>query len=161
MCIIIICNIELINNMFILTRVVRIQILNKMMIFKYTNEKNPLIIHRCRIIHITKDKNDIQCAEMTKYWFRSDANSTKHGKENGDSIFIRLYCHFINDNWFAMQGPVAIILISWNVILIWETGLFDLLKSLFDLLKVYIPIPRSCRNIFRLCRKDYKRWIFI
>ena len=55
------CNIELINNMFILTRVVRIQILNKMMIFKYTNEKNPLIIH------IPKDKNDIQCAEMTKY----------------------------------------------------------------------------------------------
>jgi hypothetical protein len=25
-------------------------------------------------------------------------------------------------NWFAMQGPVAIILISWNVIFIWETG---------------------------------------
>jgi hypothetical protein len=24
-------------------------------------------------------------------------------------------------NWFAMQGPVAIILISWNVIFIWET----------------------------------------
>ena len=27
--------------------------------------------------------------------------------------------------------------------------------------KVYIPIPRSCRNIFRLCRNDYKRCIFI
>ena len=77
------------------------------MIFKYTNEKKPLIIHRCRIIHIIKDKNDIQCAEMTKYWFqcaemtkywfRSDANSAKHGKENGDSIFIPLYFHFIND----------------------------------------------------------------
>jgi len=53
--------------MFILTRVVRIQILNKMTIFKYTNEKKTLIIHRCRIIHITKNKNDIQCAEMTKY----------------------------------------------------------------------------------------------
>jgi hypothetical protein len=25
-------------------------------------------------------------------------------------------------NWFAMQGPVAIIGISWNVIFIWETG---------------------------------------
>jgi hypothetical protein len=24
-------------------------------------------------------------------------------------------------NWFAMQGPVAIILNSWNVIFIWET----------------------------------------
>ena len=85
--------------MFILTRVVRIQILNKMTIFKYTNEKKTLIIHRCRIIHITKNKNDIQCAEMTKYWFRSDANSAKHGNENGYSIFIRLYFHFciIND----------------------------------------------------------------
>ena len=28
-------------------------------------------------------------------------------------------------------------------------------------LKVYIPIPRSCQNIFRLCRDDNKRWIFI
>ena len=27
-------------------------------------------------------------------------------------------------------------------------------------LKVYIPIPRSCRNIFRLCRDDDKRCIF-
>ena len=45
-------------------------------------------------------------------------------------------------NWFAMQGLVAIILISWNVIFIWETGywtraikrfvLFDLLKSLYS-----------------------------
>jgi hypothetical protein len=124
-----------------------------------------------------------------------------------------------------MQGPVAIILISWNVIFIWETGywtramkrfaLFDLLKSLYSdtkilskyipslqknticrrswyiaahvwkiydykievvpliisfstelttvvkFEKVYIPIPRSCRNIFRLCRKNYKRCIFI
>jgi hypothetical protein len=25
-------------------------------------------------------------------------------------------------NWFAMQGRVTIILISWNVIFIWETG---------------------------------------
>ena len=33
--------------------------------------------------------------------------------------------------------------------------------ALFDLLKIYISIPRSCRNIFRLCRKDYKRWILI
>ena len=27
-------------------------------------------------------------------------------------------------------------------------------------LQVYILIPRSCRNIFRLCRDDNKRWIF-
>ena len=27
--------------------------------------------------------------------------------------------------------------------------------------KVYNPIPRSCRNIFRLCRDDNKRSIFI
>jgi hypothetical protein len=49
---------------------------------------------------------------------------------------------FTSRNWFAKQGPVAIILISWNVIFIWETGywtraikrfaLFDLLKSLYS-----------------------------
>jgi hypothetical protein len=49
-------------------------------------------------------------------------------------------------NWFAMQGPVAIVLISWNVIFIWETGywtramkrfaLFDLLKSLYSDTKI-------------------------
>jgi hypothetical protein len=33
-----------------------------------------------------------------------------------------LHMVFTYRNWFAMQGPVAIILISWNVIFIWETG---------------------------------------
>ena len=28
-------------------------------------------------------------------------------------------------------------------------------------LKNYIPIPRYCQNIFRLCRDDNKQWIFI
>ena len=52
-----------------------------------------------------------------------------------------LHMVFTSRNWFAMQGLVAIILISWNVIFIWETGywtraikrfaLFDLLKSLY------------------------------
>jgi ABC-type proline/glycine betaine transport system permease subunit len=55
-------------------------------------------------------------------------------------------------NWFDMQGPVAIILISWNVIFIWETGywtraikrfaLFDRLKGLYSdtkILSKYIP----------------------
>jgi hypothetical protein len=63
-------------------------------------------------------------------------------------------------NWFAMQGPVAIILISWNVIFIWEAGYWTRAiqrLALFDLLKVYIPITRSCRNVFRLCRDDDKR----
>ena len=59
---------------------------------------------------------------------------------------------FTSSNWFAMQGPVAIILISWYVIFIWETGhwtramkrfaLFDLLKSLYSKTKIlskYIP----------------------
>ena len=59
---------------------------------------------------------------------------------------------FTSRNWFAMQGPVANILISWNVIFIWETGywtraikrfaLFDLLKSLYSdtkILSKYIP----------------------
>ena len=63
---------------------------------------------------------------------------------------VLFHCPF--GNWFAMQGPVAIILISWNVIFIWETGywtraikrfaLFDLLKSLYsdiNILSKYIP----------------------
>jgi hypothetical protein len=63
-----------------------------------------------------------------------------------------LHMVFTSHNWFAMQGPVAIILISWNVISIWETGywtraikrfaLFDLLKSLYSdtkILSKYIP----------------------
>ena len=63
-----------------------------------------------------------------------------------------LHMVFTSRNWFAMQGPVAIILISWNVIFIWETGywtraikrfaLFDLLKSLYsdtNILSKYIP----------------------
>ena len=63
-----------------------------------------------------------------------------------------LHMVFTSRNWFAMQGPVAIILISWNVIFIWETGywtraikrfaLFDLLKSLYSdtkILSKYIP----------------------
>ena len=57
-----------------------------------------------------------------------------------------LHMMFTSRNWFAMQGPVAIILISWNVIFIWETGywtramkrfaLFDLLKSLYSDTKI-------------------------
>jgi hypothetical protein len=53
-----------------------------------------------------------------------------------------LHMVFTSRNWFVKQGPVAIILISWNVIFIWETGywtraikrfaLFDLLKSLYS-----------------------------
>ena len=63
-----------------------------------------------------------------------------------------LHIVFTSRNWFVMQGPVAIILISWNVIFIWETGywtraikrfaLFDLLKSLYcdtKILSKYIP----------------------
>ena len=59
---------------------------------------------------------------------------------------------FTSHNWCAMQGPVVVILISWNVIFIWETGywtraikrfaLFDLLKSLYfdtKILSKYIP----------------------
>ena len=63
-----------------------------------------------------------------------------------------LHMVFTSRNWFAMQGPVAIILISWNVIFIWETGywtraikrfaLFDILKILYSdtkILSKYIP----------------------
>jgi hypothetical protein len=57
-----------------------------------------------------------------------------------------LHMMFTSRNWFAMQGPVAIILISWNVLFIWETGywtraikrfaLFDLLQSLYSDTKI-------------------------
>jgi hypothetical protein len=63
-----------------------------------------------------------------------------------------LHMVFTSRNWFVMQGPVAIILISWNVIFIWEIGywtramkrfaLYDLLKSLYsdtNILSKYIP----------------------
>jgi hypothetical protein len=53
---------------------------------------------------------------------------------------------FTSRNWFVMQGPVAIDLISWNVIFIWETdywtrtmkrfALFHLLKSLYSDTKI-------------------------
>jgi ABC-type proline/glycine betaine transport system permease subunit len=40
-----------------------------------------------------------------------------------DHIYqLLLHMVFTSRNWFDMQGPVAIILISWNVIFIWETG---------------------------------------
>jgi hypothetical protein len=45
---------------------------------------------------------------------------------------------FTSRNWFAMQGPVAIILISWNVIFIWETGSWKYLWPFSWLLYLYI-----------------------
>ena len=56
-----------------------------------------------------------------------------------------------------MQGPVAIILISWNVIFIWETeywtraikrlDLFDLLKSLYSDTKNLLKYILSAETI--------------
>jgi hypothetical protein len=40
-----------------------------------------------------------------------------------------LHMVFTSRNWFAMQGPVAIILISWNVIFIGETGYWLLINK--------------------------------
>ena len=61
-------------------------------------------------------------------------------------ISLLLHMVFTSCNWFAVQGPVTIILISWNVIFIWETGywtraiqrfaFFDLLKSLYSDTKI-------------------------
>jgi hypothetical protein len=65
-----------------------------------------------------------------------------------------LHMVFKSHNWFAMQGPVAIILISWNVIFIWETGYCTkAIKrfALFDLLKLYISTifgDVNVKNIF-------------
>jgi hypothetical protein len=56
--------------------------------------------------------------------------------------FLRYRIRRSSRNWFAMQGPVAIIMNSWKVIFIWETVywtraikrfvLFDILKSLYS-----------------------------
>ena len=80
-----------------------------------------------------------------------------------------LHMVFTSRNWFAMQGSVAIILISWNVIFIWETGywtraikrfaLFDLLKSLYS--DTNIKNVKNCfvnvwrKNIFDIYVTEY------
>ena len=60
-------------------------------------------------------------------------------------------------NWFVMQGPEAIILISWNVIIIWETGYWTRAMnrfSLFDLLKrLYSDTKILSKNILTLQRR--------
>jgi ABC-type proline/glycine betaine transport system permease subunit len=48
-----------------------------------------------------------------------------------------LHMVFTSRNWFAMQGPVAIILISWNVIFIWETGYWTKAIKRFALFDLY------------------------
>jgi hypothetical protein len=71
---------------------------------------------------------------------------------------------FTSRNWFVMQEPVAIILISWNVIFIWETGYWTRAMNrfaLFDLLKSLYSDTKSCRNIFSLYRDNGEWWIFI
>jgi hypothetical protein len=56
-----------------------------------------------------------------------------------------------------MQGPEAIILISWNVIIIWETGYWTRAMnrfSLFDLLKrLYSDTKILSKNILTLQRR--------
>jgi hypothetical protein len=54
--------------------------------------------------------------EQTTQWPKDKQRSTKH------TYKLLLHMMFTSRNWFTMQGPVAIILISWNVIFIWETG---------------------------------------
>jgi hypothetical protein len=75
-----------------------------------------------------------------------------------------LHMVFTSRNWFPMQRPVAIIRISWNVIFIWETGYWTRAIerfALFDLLKSVYSDTKILSKYIRLCRKDYKRWIFI
>jgi hypothetical protein len=68
---------------------------------------------------------------------------------------------FTSRNWFAMQGPVAIILISWNVIFIWETGYWTrAIKrfALFDLLKSFATGPciaNQLRDVNTICRRSW------
>jgi hypothetical protein len=64
---------------------------------------------------------------------------------------------FTSRNWFVMQGPVAIILNSWNVIFIWETGYSHIEKKicltfLLTSLSLYIFTIWKCIAYNRLCR---------
>jgi hypothetical protein len=79
-----------------------------------------------------------------------------------------LHMVFTSRNWFAMQGLVAIILNSWNVIFIWETGywtrdikrfaLFDLLKGLYSDTKILSHIDK--KNIFDIFVETLSLYIF-
>jgi hypothetical protein len=51
---------------------------------------------------------------FTSFWRNSDSYEYKNKSARRGVFTFR--------NWFVMQGPVAIILISWNVIFNWETG---------------------------------------
>jgi hypothetical protein len=67
-------------------------------------------------------------------------------------------------NWFVMQGPVAIILISWNVIFTRETGYWTrAIKrfALFDLKKKFIFRYQDFVEIYSVSADDNKRCIFI
>jgi hypothetical protein len=66
-----------------------------------------------------------------------------------------LHMVFTSRNWFAMQGPVAIILISWNVIFIWETGNWTQgYAKIYLLTSLSLYIFTICKSIvyYRLCR---------
>jgi hypothetical protein len=73
---------------------------------------------------------------------------------------------FTSRNWFAMQGPVAIILISWNVIFIWVTGywtramktfaLFDLFKSFYSDTKILSKYILSLQR--QWWTMDFHQW---
>ena len=90
----------------------------------------------------------------TKIYDKGDDFNFKIIKFPICAAIYQLLLHMVltSRNWFVMQGPVAIILISWNVIFIWETGywtgamqrfaLLDLLESLYSdtkILSKYIP----------------------
>jgi hypothetical protein len=70
-----------------------------------------------------------------------------------------LHMVFTSRNWFVRQGPVAIILISWNVIFIWETGYWiRAIKrfALFDLnVKNTFTSHIDKKNIFDILLTPY------
>jgi hypothetical protein len=95
---------------------------------------------------------------FTSFWRNSD---TYEYKNKSDTSFSCIWC-FTSRNWFAMQGPVAIILISSHVIFIWERGYWTramkctLIKKIFDIfvetLSLYIFTIWKCIAYHRLCR---------
>jgi hypothetical protein len=94
---------------------------------------------------------------FTSFWRNSDAYTIYQ---------LLLHMVFTARNWFAMQGPVAIMLSSWNVIFIWETrywtraikrfALFDLLKSLYSDTKIFSKYISSLHSeSIARCKHQY------
>ena len=122
--------------------------------YQQTYERRQLMLKPCYLLLDLYLEFDDSGQISTKFMINGTTSILKSSIFQICAAIYQLLLHmvFTSHNLFAMQGPVAIILISWNVIFIWETGywtramkrfaLFDLLKSLYSdtkILSKYIP----------------------